>query len=499
MFVCPVSSVTVPLVSLMMMDIQSFIVTCGVAYAFSSHSGLLTSLPPWMLILIGLSIFAFLFYRTIENFHTPGNPKSPLTDEQDLNKASYLKYRQSFFPPPYPNGWYKLAFAEDIKAGQVAYVQALGTHFAIFRGMNNNKISVLDAFCPHLGANMAIGGTVKGDCLQCPFHLWEFNGEGKVHHIPYYDGKTPNARVKVWNSEERYGIIMVWFDVENREPLWKVPELYPSAIAEDIIYHGLHRGETVPMHIQDMPENGVDFAHFHVLHNKMHIPWTRYALPTSFMQVHHEASWEAPPAGATYDDEKPKHLSWFYDRAVVSVFGKKLEFTRGGGNIVFVGPSGFFFMNFFIPDVGNIYLIESHLPKGPMELKTDWIWYAEKKVPSAVVWYVVGQWKSQWHNDIDIWSNKVYTRPPVVLRTDGPVAKFRRWYAQFYSDNSQQWANDEEGRNSRLPEDIRQYMEEARKDGKCAGEHGELDCSSLHQGSGAVGSGASPVVGSLDW
>lgn len=33
-------------------------------------------------------------------------------------------------------------------------------------------VNVLDAFCPHLGADIGIGGTVRGDCVECPFHHW---------------------------------------------------------------------------------------------------------------------------------------------------------------------------------------------------------------------------------------------------------------------------------------------------------------------------------------
>jgi len=47
-------------------------------------------------------------------------------------------------------------------------------------------INILDAYCPHLGANMAESGRVKGDCLECPFHSWKFRGEdGYCENIPY--------------------------------------------------------------------------------------------------------------------------------------------------------------------------------------------------------------------------------------------------------------------------------------------------------------------------
>ena len=47
---------------------------------------------------------------------------------------------------------------------------------------------MLDAYCPHMGANIAVGGHVIGDCLECPFHGWQFRGsDGKVTKIPYAD------------------------------------------------------------------------------------------------------------------------------------------------------------------------------------------------------------------------------------------------------------------------------------------------------------------------
>lgn len=52
---------------------------------------------------------------------------------------------------------------------------------------------VVDAFCPHLGANLAIDGKVEKDCITCPFHGWSFQGEsGKCVNIAY-SKKIPSA------------------------------------------------------------------------------------------------------------------------------------------------------------------------------------------------------------------------------------------------------------------------------------------------------------------
>lgn len=104
--------------------------------------------------------------------------------EPDVKSFSNLRFRQSSCPPAFPNGWYKLCNSDDLPRGGVKYVQLCGQHVALFRGKKTGKIAALDAFCPHLGANMAIGGHVKDDCLVCPFHEWSFSTDGDCVNVP---------------------------------------------------------------------------------------------------------------------------------------------------------------------------------------------------------------------------------------------------------------------------------------------------------------------------
>ena len=79
----------------------------------------------------------------------------------------------------YPNGWFRLLDSHELKPGDVKHVSVAGQQLAVYRGRNSEKVYVLDAYCPHLGANLAVGGKVHGDCIECPFHQWQFNGEHK--------------------------------------------------------------------------------------------------------------------------------------------------------------------------------------------------------------------------------------------------------------------------------------------------------------------------------
>ena len=87
------------------------------------------------------------------------------------------------------------------------YFFVLGQNLAVFRD-DKGEAYVLDAYCPHMGANIAVGGHVIGDCLECPFHGWQFRGsDGKVTKIPYADkSKYTRARqeLELWKQRHKF-------------------------------------------------------------------------------------------------------------------------------------------------------------------------------------------------------------------------------------------------------------------------------------------------------
>jgi hypothetical protein len=42
----------------------------------------------------------------------------------------------------------------------------------------------------------------------------------------------------------------------------------------------------------------------------------------------------------------------------------------------------------------------------------------------------------QFTQDVPIWENKIYRERPIITKIDGPVAQYRRWFRQFYSDGA---------------------------------------------------------------
>jgi phenylpropionate dioxygenase-like ring-hydroxylating dioxygenase large terminal subunit len=71
----------------------------------------------------------------------------------------------------YPKGWFQVAYSRDVDAGQVVGLHYFGRRLICYRGASATPY-VLDAYCPHLGADIAVGGTVADDSIVCPFHGW---------------------------------------------------------------------------------------------------------------------------------------------------------------------------------------------------------------------------------------------------------------------------------------------------------------------------------------
>jgi len=61
-----------------------------------------------------------------------------------------------------PRGWFQVAWADTIAAGEVKTLHYFGEELVAFR-TKSGKLSILDAYCQHLGAHLGVGGKVEGE------------------------------------------------------------------------------------------------------------------------------------------------------------------------------------------------------------------------------------------------------------------------------------------------------------------------------------------------
>ncbi len=120
----------------------------------------------------------------------------------------------------FPNQWSPVLFSDELGDAPVQ-VRLAGEKVAVFRA--EGSVHALIDRCPHRGVALSLGKVVDG-CLQCPFHGWEFRGDGSCAHIPF-NPDTPRDRAKAvaLPTRERGGLIWVFTgELADEEP--NVPE-----------------------------------------------------------------------------------------------------------------------------------------------------------------------------------------------------------------------------------------------------------------------------------
>ncbi|XP_072310932.1 cholesterol 7-desaturase nvd [Eucyclogobius newberryi] len=333
-------------------------------------------------------------------------------------------------PPVYPNGWYRVLDSHLLRRGDVRSLTVLGQQVAVFRGQEGRAF-VLDAYCPHLGANLAVGGRVVGNCIECPFHGWQFEGsDGKCAKVPYSDKVPDFARVRRWPCAEVNGQIYLWFHCDGVEPQWDVPEQEEISRGEWV-----YRGRTehyVSAHIQEIPENAADIAHLGHLHRPGMIGGVdlRYTKSRAweFMQHDWKVEWRPEP-------EPHAHCSQMLVKHALHLFGVHWSLLDVSVVARQTGP-GVVFIRFDHRFLGSGVIMHCVTPLEPLlQLVTHTIFY-QASVPAPVPKFILKSECIQFERDVMVWNNKRYNPSPLLVKEDSAIQRHRRWFSQFYSENS---------------------------------------------------------------
>ncbi len=323
--------------------------------------------------------------------------------------------------PPYPDGWYCIGLSSRLKPGEVRTVQLAGDEVVMFRTASG-KVSVMDAYCPHLGGHFGHGGIVVGEAIRCPFHGFCFDGNGECVSTPYGAKPPPTAVVPTKPVRDINGFIMVYHDAGGKQPDWEIPEIdfngWNPVLATVL---------DLRSHPQETSENSVDLGHFTVVHGY------------SGIEVLKPLITEGPYLNTKYAMHRS---AGFLGRA------EKLraEFE------VHVHGLGYSTVEVEVPQYGlqfRNFVLSTPVENGRVHL---WLGMSMKKVKSAwkvnpmlsvlpkrLVNFILSKasFKGYVHDvkqDFHIWENKSYIAPPALAKGDGPVGKYRQWAKQFYPE-----------------------------------------------------------------
>lgn len=316
-----------------------------------------------------------------------------------------------------PTGWFQVAWSDEIKAGDVHRMKYFGRELVAWRTASG-RLTVMDAYCEHLGAHLGYGGHVEGEVLQCPFHGWQWDHDGRNVCIPYQDRPNRGRRIRTFPAVERNESVYIWHDAEGRDPYFDAPDIFASfsdgsSAADYYPQMRLYR-EALEMHPQYVLENGVDFAHFKFVHQTPIVPvFTRHDFDEPVSYVDFTITFEGDE-NQTIDDVRSgvEAINGGLGIAVTKSWGMVDNRTISAITPVDDRTSDVRFMVYIGRRSGD------DSPKAEAKARD----FGDEII-------------RQFTQDIHIWQHQRYSDPPALVGAEQQgFTAIRNWAKQFYPD-----------------------------------------------------------------
>jgi phenylpropionate dioxygenase-like ring-hydroxylating dioxygenase large terminal subunit len=161
---------------------------------------------------------------------------------------------------PLRHTWHAVAGAADLEAGPLART-VCGTPLVVFRDGEGLPGALPDR-CSHRNAPLSLGTTVAG-CLECPYHGWRYDADGRCREIPSLGpgaAVPPAAHLRPFRATAAYGLVWVCLD----DPWFDLPA---CPWEDDHRYRRLNNPvERWEASATRMVDNFLDIAHFPWVH-----------------------------------------------------------------------------------------------------------------------------------------------------------------------------------------------------------------------------------------
>ncbi|MGC6475369.1 MAG: Rieske 2Fe-2S domain-containing protein [Parvibaculales bacterium] len=313
----------------------------------------------------------------------------------------------------YPRGWFMIAESSEAtnKPTSLTY---FGEEMVMYRG-ESGRVVLIEAYCPHMGTHFAknetsyvvtTGKHIDGDGIRCPYHGWRFNPEGQCDDIPYSPAPIPKtACVKSWPTREWGGCIFMWYDPENGQPDYELPDLPEWEDPAWVNWKIDHLG-VLECHPQEIIDNMTDKAHLGPIHGSKDMEYFENEINDHVIVQRLAAGHETLAEGVMYND------TWYT--------GPSILLSRMLGD----HPSLMLITHTPVED-GVVRAWHALLVKSPNAEATE--------EDTAVARQYQEASRLAFLQDFEIWANKKPCLQIMQVVGDGPFGKARQWYKQFYN------------------------------------------------------------------
>ena len=129
-------------------------------------------------------------------------------NKTEVNNLTQPQIKQQF---DCQNCWYPITFVQDFPKNRPYGFTLYDEAFVLFRN-KSGTLACLKDLCPHRAAKLSDGQIIE-EKIECLYHGWQFDSEGKCQHIPQLPegAKIPTlACVKSFIVVEKQEIIWFW-------------------------------------------------------------------------------------------------------------------------------------------------------------------------------------------------------------------------------------------------------------------------------------------------
>jgi phenylpropionate dioxygenase-like ring-hydroxylating dioxygenase large terminal subunit len=256
------------------------------------------------------------------------------------------------------NFYWPVEFSHNV-TNKPLELQALGQRFVLWRD-TKGKVNCLSDLCIHRGGALS-AGWLKDDAVVCPYHGWEFNGDGDCIKIPAqpHRGIPKKARVDAYPVVEKYGWVWAFLGdlpEEERPPIPDIPEL------EDPQFRRVTGQYYWDVNYERAVENAMDPSHAAFVHGN------RFGDPDNPIIHDFEVTLTDWSGLAQIKLAAPaKNLKGKWGRLVKKQGGDIENLQQGtAGDDPMPTKAGYYLPNINILHVplpiGNMYLIDANVP-----------------------------------------------------------------------------------------------------------------------------------------
>lgn len=157
-----------------------------------------------------------------------------------------------------PSGWYAILSSHELTQFEPFGVKRLGRELVLWRNQQGAPVVMIDK-CPHRSAKLS-KGKIKNGRIQCAFHGFEYDTDGRCQFVPETQKPAENLKVKTFASVEFNNFIWIW----NGSGKVAASPPWFSDIDDKFIYSQI--ADTWSCHVTRCIESRLDYAHLPFVH-----------------------------------------------------------------------------------------------------------------------------------------------------------------------------------------------------------------------------------------